>query len=138
MKFKGSKKIVSLFLAVLMVVSSVPAFALNASAAVNSSDVSALETAMRSYEDKMQKGGIMTNMKAAYDAYVNAQKAIDAVKYGYSTSIDAASVANNLTNATNAMTKWTAPTFTTSAYHMNNVATGAYKNVVYGPKGDTW
>ncbi len=138
MKFKGSKKIVSLFLAVLMVVSSVPAFALNASAAVNSTDVSVLETAMHSYEDKMQKGGIMTNMKAAYDAYVNAQKAIDAIKYGYSTSINAASVANNLTNATNAMTKWTAPTFTASAYHMNNVATGAYKNVVYGPKGDTW
>lgn len=138
MKLKGSKKIVSLFLAVLMVVSSVPAFALNASAAANSTDVSVLETAMHSYEEKMQKGGIMTNMKAAYDAYVNAQKAIDAVKYGYSSSIDVASVANNLTNATNAMTKWTAPTFTASAYHMNNVATGAYKNVVYGPKGDTW
>lgn len=138
MKFKGSKKIVSLFLAVLMVVSSVPAFALNTSAAVNSTDVSALETAMHSYEDKMKNGDIMTNMKAAYDAYVNAQKAIDAVRYGYSTSINVASVAANLTNATNAMTKWTAPTFTAPAYHMNNVATGAYKNVVYGPSGDTW
>lgn len=138
MKFKGSKKIVSLFLAVLMVVSSVPAFALNTSAAVNSTDVSALETAMHSYEDKMKNGDIMTNMKAAYDAYVNAQKAIDAVRYGYSTSINVASVAANLTNATNAMTKWTAPTFTAPAYHMNNVAKGAYKNVVYGPSGDTW
>lgn len=138
MKFKGSKKIVSLFLAVLMVVSSVPAFALNTSAAVNSTDVSALETAMHSYEDKMKNGDIMTNMKAAYDAYVNAQKAIDAVRYGYSTSINVASVAANLTNTTNAMTKWTAPTFTAPAYHMNNVATGAYKNVVYGPSGDTW
>ena len=139
MKFKGSKKIVSLFLAVLMVVSSVPAFALNASAAVNTStDVSALETAMSNYETKMKTGGIMTNMKAAYNAYVNAQKAIDAIKYGYSTSINVSAVADNLTNATNAMTKWTAPTFTASAYHMNNVATGAYKNVVYGPKGDTW
>lgn len=138
MKFKGSKKIVSLFLAVLMVVSSVPAFALNASAAVNSTDVSALETAMSNYEIKMKTGGIMTNMKAAYDAYVNAQKAIDAIKYGYSTSINVASVAANLTNATNAMTEWTAPTFTAPAYHMNNVATGAYKNVVYGPSGDTW
>lgn len=121
-----------------MVVSSVPAFALNASAAVNSTDVSALETAMSNYEIKMKTGGIMTNMKAAYDAYVNAQKAIDAIKYGYSTSINVASVAANLTNATNAMTEWTAPTFTAPAYHMNNVATGAYKNVVYGPSGDTW
>lgn len=138
MKLKGSKKIVSLFLAVLMVVSSVPAFALNASAAVNSTDVSVLERAMQSYEDKMKNGGIMTNMKAAYDAYVNAQKAIDAVKYGYSTSVDVSAVADNLTKATNAMTEWTAPTFNVPAYHMNNVATGAYKNVVYGPKGDTW
>lgn len=141
MKFKGSKKIVSLFLAVLMVVSSVPAFAINASAAVDSTDVSVLGKAIDAYEQKMQdlqNGDIMTNMKAAYDAYVDAQKAIDAIQYGYSTSIDAALVANNLTNATNAMTKWTAPTFTASAYHMNNEATGAYKNVVYGPSGDTW
>ena len=93
---------------------------------------------MSNYETKMKTGGIMTNMKAAYDAYVNAQKAIDAIKYGYSTSINVASVAANLTNATNAMTEWTAPTFTAPAYHMNNVATGAYKNVVYGPSGDTW
>lgn len=108
MKLKGSKKIVSLFLAVLMVVSSVPAFALNASAAVNTStDVSVLERAMQSYEDKMKNGGIMTNMKAAYDAYVNAQKAIDAIKYGYSTSINVAAVANNLTDATNKMSTWT-------------------------------
>lgn len=113
MKFKGSKKIVSLFLAVLMVVSSVPAFALNASAAVNTStDVSALETAMQNYEKKMQNlqdenVGIMTNMKAAYDAYVNAQKAIDAIKYGYSTSINVSAVADNLTKATNDMNTWT-------------------------------
>lgn len=139
MKFKGSKKIVSLFLAVLMVVSSVPAFAINASAAVNTStDVSALETAMHSYEDKMKTGGIMTNMKAAYDAYVNAQKAYDAVKYGYSTSIDVSAVANNLTNATNAMTEWTAPTFTAKAYHMNQEAKGAENNIVYCAVNPTW
>lgn len=107
MKFKGSKKIVSLFLAVLMVVSSVPAFALSASAATNTTDVSALETAMHSYEDTMKNGDIMTNMKAAYDAYVNAQKAIDAIKYGYSTSINVSAVANNLTDATNKMSPWT-------------------------------
>ncbi|MDD6569028.1 MAG: hypothetical protein PUF01_09390, partial [Eubacteriales bacterium] len=140
MKFKGSKKIVSLFLAVLMVVTSVPAFALNASAAVNTSTVvSDLETAMHNYEAKMTGGKIYTNMLNAYKCYEAAQKAIDAIKYGYSTSIDAASVVNNLTDAVDSMKKeWTAPTFTAPAYHMNNVATGAYKNVVYGPKGDTW
>ncbi len=35
MKFKGSKKFISLFLSLLMIVSSVPAFAINASAAEN-------------------------------------------------------------------------------------------------------
>lgn len=141
MKFKISKKIVSLFLAVMMVVTSVPAFAINASAAVNSSDVSVLGKAIDAYEQKMQnlpKGDIMTNMRAAYDAYVDAQKAIDAIKYGYSTSIDAASVANNLTNATNAMTKWTAPTFTAKAYHMNQEAKGAENNIVYCAVNPTW
>lgn len=139
MKLKGSKKIVSLFLAVLMVVSSVPAFALNASAAVNTStDVSVLERAMQSYEDKMKNGGIMTNMKAAYDAYVNAQKAIDAIKYGYSTSINVAAVADNLTKATNAMTEWTAPTFNVPAYHMNQEAKGAENNIVYCAVNPTW
>lgn len=141
MKLKGSKKIVSLFLAVLMVVSSVPAFALNASAAVNSTDVSVLGKAIDAYKEKMQKiqnVGIMTNMTAAYDAYVDAQKAIDAIQYGYSTSIDAASVAANLTNATNAMTEWTAPTFTAKAYHMFQEAKGAENNIVYCAVNPTW
>ncbi len=137
MKFKGSKKIVSLFLAVLMVVSSVPAFALNASAAVNSTDVSALETAMQSYEKKMTSGKIYTNMANAYTYYIAAQKAYDACVYGYNDAY-VAKATTDLTNATNAMTEWTAPTFNVPAYHMNNVATGAYKNVVYGPSGDTW
>lgn len=138
MKFKGSKKIVSLFLAVLMVVSSVPAFAINASAAVNTStDVSALKTAMTTYETKMTSGKIYTNMANAYTYYIAAQKAYDACVYGYNDAY-VAKATTDLTNATNAMTEWTAPTFTASAYHMNNVATGAYKNVVYGPKGDTW
>lgn len=138
MKFKGSKKIVSLFLAVLMVVSSVPAFAINASAAVNTStDVSALESAMTTYETKMTSGKIYTNMANAYTYYIAAQKAYDACVYGYNDAY-VAKATTDLTNATNAMTEWTAPTFNVPAYHMNNVATGAYKNVVYGPSGDTW
>lgn len=138
MKFKGSKKIVSLFLAVLMVVSSVPAFALSASAAVNTStDVSALEKAMHSYEEKMTSGKIYTNMANAYTYYIAAQKAYDACVYGYNDAY-VAKATTDLTNATNAMTEWTAPIFNVPAYHMNNVATGAYKNVVYGPSGDTW
>lgn len=144
MKFKGSKKIVSLFLAVLMVVSSVPAFALSASAAVNSTDVSALETAMSNYETKMKTGGIMTNMKAAYDAYVNAQKAIDAVKYGYSTSIDVSAVATNLTNATNNMNTWTSYKGTMKSKMPNDAnylddkyMANTYKNLLYADETAT-
>lgn len=149
MKFKGSKKIVSLFLAVLMVVSSVPAFALNASAATNTTDVSALETAMQNYVDKMQNlqkenVGIMTNMKAAYDAYVNAQKAIDAIKYGYSTSINVSAVANNLTDATNKMSPWTSYKGTMRSkmpndanYLDNQYMANTYKNLLYADETAT-
>lgn len=140
MKFKGSKKIVSLFLAVLMVVSSVPAFALNASAAVNTSTVvSDLETAMKNYEKKMTGGKIYTNMLNAYKCYEAAQKSIDAIKYGYSTSIDdAATVATNLTNATKSLTEWSAPTFNAVAYHKVTEATDGYKSLVYAKNDDTW
>lgn len=138
MKFKISKKIVSLFLAVLMVVSSVPAFALNASAATNTTDVSALETAMHNYESKMTGGKIYTNMLNAYKYYEAAQKAIDAVKYGYNNSVNVATVATNLTNATNSLTEWSAPTFNAKAYHMTTEATGAYSNLIYAPSNDTW
>lgn len=139
MKFKISKKIVSLFLAVLMVVSSVPAFALNASAAVNTStDVSVLETAMKNYEKKMTGGKIYTNMLNAYKYYEAAQKAIDAVKYGYNNSVNVATVATNLTNATNSLTEWSAPTFNAVAYHKVTEATDGYKSLVYAKNDDTW
>lgn len=138
MKFKISKKIVSLFLAVLMVVSSVPAFALNASAAVNSTDVSALKTAMDNYEAKMTGGKIYTNMLNAYKYYEAAQKAIDAVKYGYNNSVNVATVATNLTNATKSLTEWSAPTFNAVAYHKVTEATDGYKSLVYAKNDDTW
>lgn len=138
MKFKGSKKLLSLFLAVLMVVSSVPAFALSASAAVNSTDVSALETAMKNYEAKMKGGKIYTNMLSAYKYYEAAQKAIDAVKYGYNSAIDVSVVANNLNNAVTSMTEWNAPTFTATAYHKTTEATDGYSSLVYAKNDDTW
>lgn len=138
MKFKGSKKLLSLFLAVLMVVSSVPAFALSASAAVNSTDVSALETAMHNYESKMTGGKIYTNMLSAYKYYEAAQKAIDAVKYGYNSAIDVSVVANNLNNAVTSMTEWNAPTFTATAYHKTTEATDGYSSLVYAKNDDTW
>lgn len=53
MKFKISKKIVSLFLAVMMVVTSVPAFAINASAAENSKYLFAYFTGNATSEQKI-------------------------------------------------------------------------------------
>lgn len=53
MKFKISKKIVSLFLAVLMVVTSVPAFAINASAAENTKYLFAYFTGNATSEQKI-------------------------------------------------------------------------------------
>ena len=133
MKTKFSKRILSLFLAVMMVVTSIPMFALTASAA----DVSALQTAIRSYESKMN-GTIYLNMKDAYDKYIKACEAYDAIVYGEDTTIDAAQVASNLSNATDAMTTFTAPSFNAKAYHTAAEATGAYKNVVYQKSDNTW
>lgn len=143
MKLKGSKKIVSLFLAVLMVVSSVPAFALSASAAVNTStDVSALKTAMDSYEEKMTSGKIYTNMANAYTYYIAAQKAYDACVYGYNDAY-VAKATTDLTNATNAMTEWTpytASKWGTFDGEQDEQATEEnykkfYKNVLYSTVG---
>lgn len=143
MKFKGSKKIVSLFLAVLMVVSSVPAFALNASAAVNTStDVSVLRDAIDAYETKMTSGKIYTNMANAYTYYIAAQKAYDACVYGYNDAY-VAKATTDLTNATNAMTEWkayTASKWGTFDGEQDEQATEEnykkfYKNVLYSTQG---
>lgn len=143
MKLKGSKKIVSLFLAVLMVVSSVPAFALNASAAVNTStDVSVLRDAIDAYETKMTSGKIYTNMANAYTYYIAAQKAYDACVYGYNDAY-VAKATTDLTNATNAMTEWkayTASKWGTFDGEQDEQATEEnykkfYKNVLYSTVG---
>ncbi len=54
MKFKSSKKLVSLFLAIMMVVTSVPAFAINASAATNSKYLFAYFTGNAVAEQKIR------------------------------------------------------------------------------------
>lgn len=53
MKFKGSKKFISLFLSLLMIVSSVPAFAINASAAENTKYLFAYFTGNATSEQKI-------------------------------------------------------------------------------------
>ena len=138
MKTKVSKRILSVLLAALMIITSVPitVFAFNISADIDASkDPAVIEVsdAMTAYEKKMD-GKVYTNMSAAYNAYVDAQKAIDAYVYGgVANALDGKAAA--LTAATNAMTEWSAATFTAPAYHSgngeSNVATGGYSNIVY-------
>lgn len=128
-KVSKKKKFLSLFLAALMVVSSVPLWAFTTLAA----DTTAVNNAIAKYESKMN-GSVYTNMKAAYDAYIDANEALDAVNYG-DKNVDLSAAANALNTATDAMQPWTAATFTAQAYHSGNnvtsVATGGYSNVVY-------
>lgn len=97
---KKSKRLLALILSVLMVLTSLPVVAFTAFAA----DVDDVNTAMRNYEAKMD-GTIYTNMGAAYEAYVNCQKALDAYNYGGSAYSGAlAGKAAALNNAVTAMT----------------------------------
>ncbi|MBR1762907.1 MAG: hypothetical protein IJ731_06040, partial [Eubacterium sp.] len=93
-----SKKILSVLLCALLTICSMPF------AALADDSLSNLEGAIDAYERKMD-GTIYTNMTAAYDAYVEANKALDAYKYG-SVSLDIDSYTNNLVSKTNAMSRW--------------------------------
>ena len=134
MKTKVSKRILSVLLAALMVITSVPltVFAFNVSADIDASkDPAVIEVtdAMTAYEKKMD-GKVYTNMSAAYTAYMDAYKAIDLYVYGgVSNALEGKAAA--LKDATDAMNEWSPATFTAQAYHTTNVATDGYSNVVY-------
>ena len=65
---------------------------------------------MAEYEAKMSGGKLYTNMGTAYNAYVNAQKAIDAYLYGNVKSLNIAQYTNTLKSALASMKEWSAPT----------------------------
>lgn len=137
---KLSKRVLSLLLSILLVVTSVPMFAF-ASFAEGTGDINEVDatepikSAMSAYEAKMD-GTVYINMANAYNAYVNAQKAIDAVKYGDQT-VDINAVAATLTSATNDMQKIAEPT--ANATHASRDSDGAInsdyaKNLLYAEK----
>ena len=68
-----------------------------------------LKNAMSDYENKLASGKIYKNMGSAYRAYVNAQKALDAYRYGKTTSLNIAQYLNALTSSIQSMTEWSAP-----------------------------
>ncbi len=82
MKTKLSKKLLSLFLAVMMIVTSVPIISLSASGATEDAAVTEVRTAMKELETKLATKGTFTNVTPAYQAYVDCQEAIDAYTYG--------------------------------------------------------
>ena len=82
MKTKLSKKLLSLFLAVMMIVTSVPIISLSASGATEDAAVTEVRTAMKELETKLATAGTFTNVTPAYQAYVDCQEAIDAYTYG--------------------------------------------------------
>ncbi len=83
-----------------------------------------LKNAISIYENAMSHGLVYTNMSAAYDAYVTANEAYDAVYYGGRTDIDLAAVAKDLLTAVSNMEVWTpySGTVSTSGY-LNNDST---------------
>lgn len=133
MKTKLSKRILSVFLSVLMVVVSIP-FASVTALADEKSD---LETAITAYTDKMaaiKNGKVYTNMLNAYNAYMAAIKALDAYNYGTGAASSLTTAKNNLVSATSAMTEFTAYKGTAKGYHYNSEAVGGYDNLLYCSK----
>ncbi|MCM1113940.1 MAG: hypothetical protein NC397_00430 [Clostridium sp.] len=102
MKTKLSKKLLSAFLAVLMVITSIPVMSITAFAAKEDATVTAAKAAMTAFEDKLATpNASFKNVTNAYNAYVDCQEALDGYQYGeLSASI--------LTNATSALTSATA------------------------------
>ena len=91
-------KAISILLSLILIICSAP-FSAFADDSQN-----ALENAIAAYESKMD-GTIWLNMTDAYDAYVEANKALDAYRYG-GASFDLSSYTDNLLSKTAAMTKW--------------------------------
>lgn len=101
MKITKSKRFLAMLLSVLMVLTSLPivAFtAFGAAAATEDPAVTEVKTAMQKYEQKLESGTVYTNMSAAYQAYVDCQKALDAYQYG-TTKNDDGSYQNDFTGA---------------------------------------
>lgn len=81
MKKSKTKRILALVLSILMIVTSVPVVAFTAFGA-DEGAVDEVKAAMTAFESKMDGTTVYTNMSAAYTAYVDCQKALDAYNYG--------------------------------------------------------
>lgn len=126
-KTKVSKRILSILLAALMVITSVPLMAFTA---FGDDITDKLEAAMSNYVQAINDiskdtTNVYTSMKPAYDAYVTAQKNLDSYKYG---GLDngASAAADALNTAVDAMKNSATPL---TAYKASAVPTMAGSTV---------
>lgn len=143
MRTKLSKRILSVLLAALMVVTSVPLMSFSAFAAetdaVTDPEVLAAQEAMQAFADKLAtEGAAYGNVEPAYNAYVDVQEAIDAYYYGGADVSVLQNAVTALNNASAQMTNFTGytgtaiPTFPNSdATAMSEFAGAGYNNVLY-------
>lgn len=80
-------------------------------------DTTAIDNAMKAFEDKVKDGTIFNNVNTAYNAYVDCQKARDAAVYGHDKTVDLVAKANALNTAINNMTAYS------FSYTGNNLTT---------------
>ena len=133
-----TKKLTAAFIAVVMVVTAVPFTAFAATSHNTPAAAAELKAKITAYEDAMD-GKVYKNMKAAYDAYIAACIAYDSYVYG-NKNVDVSTSGTaytNLNTALSNMTAWSSPSFNTSAYYFDDVATDGYSNVVYAVKGSS-
>lgn len=140
MRTKLSKRILSVLLAALMVVTSLPLIAFAAGTdAVTDPDVIAAQDAMEAFGDKLAaEGAAYGNVGPAYTAYVNVQKAIDSYYYGTADVSTLRNAVSALETASNKMTTFSGYSVDDSALS-NNVWAGDssanygdyYKNVLW-------
>lgn len=113
MKTKLSKKLLSVFLAVMMMVTSVPmaaftAFADNTGDAFTDSYTEAANAAMKAFADKLATpNAAFKNVTNAYNAYVSCQEALDAYVYGGVSVSVLTNATENLKTATGAIENFT-------------------------------
>lgn len=143
MRTKLSKRILSVLLAALMVVTSVPLMSFSAFAAetdaITDPEVLAAQEAMQAFADKLAtEGAAYGNVGPAYNAYVDVQEAIDAYYYGgadVSTLHDAVDALNTASDQMTDFTGYTGtaiPTFPNStADDMREYAGAGFNNVLY-------
>lgn len=136
MKTKKLKRVLSAFLAVLMVLSVMPMSVF----AATDDDLANLKSTIAAYETKMD-GTVYTNMRAAYDAYIHAKECADSYEYGRDTGLDLAGAAATLNNAVANLGTFTpAKANVTGSFIYDDSFTNYqdyYKNLLYSPQTTT-